>query len=195
MERERLRPAARTALTASSGFRRRAGRGPQRVPRGTPIESLLVRPRFAADANVGRLARWLRALGYDCVYVPHVDDTQLVRLALAESRVLLTRDQDLTRRRVITAGQLGCVLIRHDSVQAQLRQVVTELGLDREQALSRCLECNVELRPRPRSAVANRLPPRVLSSRSGFSECPRCGRVYWAGSHFSRMSGVLASLV
>jgi uncharacterized protein with PIN domain len=153
-----------------------------------------MRPRFLADCNVGRLARWLRALGYDTAYEAHVGDAELVRRALAEERVLLTRDLDLTQRRVIASGQLPAVLLKHDHVEDQLRQVAAELGLDARQALTRCLECNLELEPRTPAEVALAVPPYVRATQDRYSQCPRCARVYWAGTHWARMREALAGL-
>jgi uncharacterized protein with PIN domain len=153
-----------------------------------------MRVRFLADSNVGRLARWLRALGYDAAYEPHIEDAALVRRALGEGRILLTRDLDLTQRRVIASGQLKAILLKDDGVRDQLRQVARELELDAVQALSRCLECNLELEPRTPAEVAERVPPYVRKTQDRYSECPRCGRVYWAGTHWARMHEVLASL-
>jgi len=153
-----------------------------------------MRVKFLADSNVGRLARWLRALGYDAAYESHVEDGALVRKALAEGRILLTRDLDLTQRRVIASGQLKAVLLKDDRVREQLRQVASELGLDAEQALSRCLECNLELEPRTAVEVAERVPPYVRRTQDRYSECPHCGRIYWAGTHWARMREVLGSL-
>jgi uncharacterized protein with PIN domain len=151
-------------------------------------------PRFLADANVGRLARWLRAYGYDAAYAAHVDDSQLIGRALAEGRVLLTRDSGLMQRRVVARGSLPAVLLRSDRVDDQLRQVVGELELAGDRALSRCLECNVELEPRPKAEVSERLPPHVRATQVRFSECPRCGRVYWPGTHWQRMRERMGAL-
>jgi uncharacterized protein with PIN domain len=153
-----------------------------------------MRPRFLADSNVGRLARWLRALGYDAAYEAHVADGELVRRALAEERVLLTRDLDLMQRRVIASGQLRAVLLKHDAVDEQLRQVAAELGLDTELALTRCLECNLELVYRTPAEVAQLVPPYVRATQDRYSQCPSCGRVYWAGTHWTRMRQRLATL-
>jgi uncharacterized protein len=150
--------------------------------------------RFLADSNVGRLARWLRAYGYDAAYAPHVDDSQLIGRALAEGRVLLTRDSGLMQRRVVARGSLRAVLLRSDQVAEQLRQVVGELELAGDRALSRCLECNVELEPRPKAEVSERLPPHVRATQTRFSECPRCGRVYWPGTHWQRMRERMGAL-
>ena len=154
----------------------------------------LVKPRFLADCNVGRLARWLRALGYDASYHARIEDAELVREAAAESRVLLTRDRDLTKRRVIQSGVVRAILIRDDEVTKQLRQVFAELGLELKEALTRCIECNSELQPRVPSTVAERVPPYVRATQSRYSECPDCGRIYWAGTHWQRMREVLAGL-
>lgn len=151
-------------------------------------------PRFVADCNVGRLARWLRALGYDAEYHARIGDAQLVALAQASGRVLLTRDLDLTHRRAVAGGAVRALLLRDDRVEDQLRQVVSELGLNSEHALTRCLECNLELEPRLPAAVAARVPPYVRATQTRYSECPRCARVYWPGTHWERMKLRLAGL-
>jgi len=153
-----------------------------------------VRPRFLADCNVGRLARWLRALGYDASYHARIEDSELVREAAAENRVLLTRDRDLTRRRVIQTGVVRAILIRDDEVTKQLRQVFAELGLELKEALTRCIECNSELESRVPAVVAERVPPYVRRTQSRYSECPDCGRIYWASTHWQRMREVLLGL-
>src|SRR5438094_9150699 len=107
-----------------------------------------VRPRFLADCNVGRLARWLRALGYDASYHARIEDSELVREAAAENRVLLTRDRDLTRRRVIQTGVVRAILIRDDEVTKQLRQVFAALGLDLKEAQTRRRQRHAGLRSR-----------------------------------------------
>src|SRR5437660_12746445 len=96
-----------------------------------------LRPRFLADCNVGRLARWLRALGYDASYHARIGDSELVREAAAENRVVLTRDRDLTKRRVIQTGLVRAILIRDDDVADQLRQGFGELGLELKEAPTR----------------------------------------------------------
>ena len=153
-----------------------------------------LKPRFVADCNVGRLARWLRALGYDASYHARIDDAELVREAASEGRVLLTRDRDLTRRRVIQTGLVRAVLIRDDDVRSQLRQVFGELGLELKGALTRCIVCNAELEARVPAVVAERVPPFVRRTQSRYSECPTCGRIYWAGTHWQRIREVLLGL-
>src|SRR5436309_13819740 len=99
-----------------------------------------VKPRFLADCNVGRLARWLRALGYDASYHARIGDSELVREAAAENRVVLTRDGDLTKRRGIQTGWVRAILIRDDDVADQLRQVFAALGLGLSDAVTRRIQ-------------------------------------------------------
>ncbi|HZV52227.1 MAG TPA: Mut7-C RNAse domain-containing protein [Candidatus Dormibacteraeota bacterium] len=150
--------------------------------------------RFLADANVGRLGRWLRALGYDADYEPRLPDSALVARALAEGRVLLTRDAELMRRRAVASGEVRALLLRDDDLGGQLRQVVRELDLSVDLALTRCLECNLELVPRSAEEVADRLPPRVRERQRRFTQCPGCGRVYWPGTHWERMRRHLGAM-
>jgi uncharacterized protein with PIN domain len=149
-------------------------------------------PRIVVDTMLGRLARWLRALGCDTLYPGQADDRALLRLARAEGRVLVTRDRMLAR----VAEPLGC-LIRSDGLDAQIREAVERLGLTprQEEWLSRCLDCNGALAPCDREAVAGRVPQHVLATQAAFVGCPGCGKVYWAGTHADRILERLARLV
>ncbi len=141
------------------------------------------------DCNVGRLARWLRIAGFDTVFEKDIDDSRLVRRALAESRVLLTRDTGILQRRVAASGRLKVILIRDDSVKAQLAQVfsVLEIG-DRLRPFTVCPECNGVLVPRAKHEVGELVPPYVFKTQEQFMQCPDCGRVYWRGTHWQRMA-------
>ena len=134
--------------------------------------------RFVADVMLGRLARWLRALGYDTVYAPDAPDARLLGLALREGRRLLTRDAALARR----ARESG-LLIREDDLDGQLREVVAGCGLAARSPLTRCLECNGVLRPVSPDEVRDRVPPYTLATQRAFRACPGCGRVFWPGTH------------
>ncbi|MEK7681423.1 MAG: Mut7-C RNAse domain-containing protein [Chloroflexota bacterium] len=145
-------------------------------------------PRFLVDINVGRLARWLRVLGYDALLARDVDDNALVRLALREGRVLLTRDTQILKRRVVTLGLLRALLIQHDAVADQLRQVMDALSLEgTAHAFSRCIECNEPLAQRRPDEVRVMVPPYVYGTQRAYSQCPTCRRVYWRGTHWGNM--------
>jgi len=142
--------------------------------------------RFVADVMLGKLARWLRALGYDTLYFRDAPDSRLLGIALRERRHLLTRDVALASR----AGPSG-LLIRAEDLDAQLREVREACGLGPRAPLSRCLECNGTLAARPPAQVQGRVPPYVLATQPEFWECDGCRRVFWSGTH---ASGILRRL-
>jgi uncharacterized protein with PIN domain len=138
--------------------------------------------KFLADNMLGRLATWLRLLGYDTAYVPHATDPELARIARAEDRILLTRDVELTRRR-----GLRSILVESEQVEEQLEQVALTLGLSSQQAFSRCAVCNAPLEEVSKLAVQDTVPPYVFQTHDAFRRCPACERVYWRGTHWAHM--------
>ena len=146
-----------------------------------------VEVKFIVDGMLGRLAKWLRILGYDTAYLPRLDDNQLVRLARAEGRLLLTRDRGLARRR-----GLQCLLIESDYLEEQLRQILTELALTEENSFSRCPVCNTPLQRIEKTELEGRVPPHIFHTHKDFSLCPNCGKIYWPGTHWARMQEKLA---
>jgi hypothetical protein len=145
--------------------------------------------KFLADNMLGRLTTWLRLLGYDTAYLPDADDHELARVARAEDRVLLTRDVELTRRRGLRA-----LLVESESVSEQLRQVFHALRLSAREAFSRCAECNVTLEGVSKESLRGQVPPYVFQTQERFQRCPRCGRVYWRGTHWARMLAQIQDL-
>lgn len=143
--------------------------------------------KFIADTNVGRLARWLRLLGYDVAFIPNIDDGQLLRMAREQGRVVLTRDTQLMRRRLVTSGLLRALLIEGDDPKAQVRQVVRTFSLATDDGFSRCLECNEPLIPKLREEVQYLVPSFVYETQDNFMLCPACRRIYWKGTHWQRM--------
>ncbi len=147
--------------------------------------------RFVVDVNVGRLAKWLRAMGYDAAFPRDADDNGLVQTALQEDRVLVTRDRGFSRRRAARQGLLRVVQVADDRLEAQLRQLVRDLDLNLEGRFSRCVCCNVPLREVAKAELAGRAPPYVYANHHDFRECPHCRRVYWRGSHWTAMASKL----
>jgi uncharacterized protein with PIN domain len=138
--------------------------------------------RLLADGMLGRLAKWLRLLGYDTAYDNVATDLALARRARAEGRVLLTCDRELAARR-----GLRTLLIQSQVLEEQVREVQEGLGPPPRPALSRCAVCNNVLEPVSPAEIADRVPPYVLRTQSEFRRCPGCGRVYWPGSHLQAM--------
>lgn len=143
-------------------------------------------PKLLADVMLGRLARWLRAAGYDTAYDPAASDQALVRQARLEDRILLTADRSLARSRGART-----LLIESDDLLGQLIQVRRALGPPPAACFSRCLACNGPLEPADSASVAAQLPPYIIRKHTVFSRCPLCGRIYWPGTHWDRMRAVL----
>jgi uncharacterized protein with PIN domain len=151
--------------------------------------------RFIVDANVGKLARWLRLMGYDARFFDGKDDSEMILAALHEDRVVLTRDTHVMEWGVITSGRIRAILIVDDEPRAQIRQVISELKLDsRFRPFTVCIECNEPLRCVDKDSVRERVPPHVFRTQDHFVECPKCRRVYWRGTHWKAMIAELEKL-
>ena len=141
-------------------------------------------PRFVVDVMLGRLARWLRLAGLDTLYDPGWDDDALLRNALRDRRILLTRDRGLARRARRLHVQV--VEITADRLDAQFQQVCRQLELHPERLpwFARCPLCNHRIRRVARKHVRDIVPEYVYRTHRTFYICPSCERVYWPGSHY-----------
>lgn len=149
---------------------------------------------FLADAMLGRLARWLRILGYDTAYEGVLPDEVMIERALRENRWLLTRDGYLAKRRVLRGRH---TLLTSDHVRDQLRQLRAELNLDLAvdaETASRCAGCNLLLEPIPHAEAACRVPPFVAQEHTEFAKCPACTRIYWPGTQWTHLLRQLEQL-
>ena len=157
-----------------------------------PLQHLRPRPlrepRFVLDVHLGTLARHLRMAGFDCLYRNDYRDGELITAALAEHRIILTRDRGLLKQRLVTHGYY----VRQTEPEEQLREVVRALQLQASlRPFTRCRECNAELREVPKADVLARLPEKVRGAYDRFQLCPGCGRIYWEGTHYARLRRLL----
>lgn len=142
-------------------------------------------PRFVADVHLGRLTAYLRLAGFDTSYRNDHADHELVAISAAEDRTLLTRDVGALKHSAVRRGYF----VRETQPARQLVEVLRRfdlVGLARP--FTRCLRCNDRLRAVPKDLVVDLLPERTRELFSDYSRCPACGRIYWRGSHHSRMS-------
>ncbi len=141
-------------------------------------------PAFLADRMVGKLARWLRLLGYDTVYLPQLSAEGVMREARRQGRIILTRNTRIPRHK----GAPPFLFIEHDQFRDQLRQVVTALQLDPVARLfTRCSACNALLLPVKKEDVRERVPVYVWQTQEEFRRCPECQRIYWGATHKERV--------
>jgi hypothetical protein len=148
----------------------------------------VVAMRLVADTMLGRLAKWLRVLGYDTLYW-RGDDEGLLLVARREGRLVLTRDTRLPSR--LPPGQT--LFIDSDYYDEQLRQVVARLGRPSQQG-HRCLRCNLLLESVDRAEVRGQVPEYVWARHARFARCAGCRRIYWEGTHVQRMAETLQRL-
>ncbi len=162
----------------------------------TPLVHVRPRPlrqtRFVLDTHLGKLAVYLRMVGFDTLYRNDYADETLARISSGEGRILLTRDRGLLKRSVVTHGYW----LRATDPRQQLVEVVRRFDLFRAIApFQRCLRCNGLLEPVAKKAVSNRLQPKTRQYYDEFSICKTCDRVYWKGSHYQRMQGFIERLL
>jgi len=151
--------------------------------------------KFIADNNVGKLARWLRLMGYDTLLFKQKGDDRMIKTALSEDRVILTKDAQFMKRRLVTNGTLKTVHIEQDAPGLQVQEVVKTLGLDYYlKPFALCLECNRALMARSKDEVRDLVPARVFETQTQYTQCLACHRVYWPGTHWEAMGKKLRDL-
>jgi uncharacterized protein with PIN domain len=137
--------------------------------------------KFIADAMLGRLARWLRLLGFDTLYYPDISDQQVLKISREQERFILTRDTHFIRRNIKDS-----LMIHSDSLEEQVAQVLRDLNLALP-AAGRCANCNGILKDVPsKSEVRDSVPEHVYLTHSLFQRCAGCGNIYWEGTQYRR---------
>ncbi len=148
-------------------------------------------PRFVLDAHLGRLAVYLRMLGFDTLYRNDYDDGELAQVSSQENRILLTRDRGLLKRSLVSRGYY----VREKEPRRQAVEVAQRFDLRNAfKPFTRCLRCNGRLEPAQEEAVASQLLPGTQKYFHEFSRCRSCGQVYWKGEHYQRMLKLIESL-
>lgn len=147
-------------------------------------------PRFLVDGTAGKLARWLRILGFDVMFVTACDPASVARLARQSGRVVLTRSGEVAAR----LGEAS-ILLGSEHLRGQLGQVVAAVGPDACRPFTRCNVCNVELEKVEKNTVRGRVPEFVYDTQESFSSCPECGRYFWHGTHWANMLELVRQIV
>jgi uncharacterized protein with PIN domain len=147
---------------------------------------------FIVDTALGKLAKWLRILGYDTVYWRVVDQAGILRRAREEERTLITKDTKLFKAK----ETVEALLIMEDNPFSQLKGMLRyfRLIVDKEMLFSRCLTCNVSLVSIDPEEAKGGVPDHIYHTHQEFSRCPLCQKVYWAGTHYGQMTRVVERL-
>ena len=140
--------------------------------------------RFIVDCMLGKLAKWLKILGFDALFFSKIEDDELIVIAKNEDRVLLTKDTRLIQQ----VKDVETLYIKSDEWLDQVQQVLDNFNLrERVNPHTRCLDCNVVLKNLPKKNAKNLVSPFVFEKADSFALCPNCGRVFWPGTHFKDM--------
>lgn len=148
--------------------------------------------KFILTRELGRLARWLRILGFDTVYFKGNNRSSLVITALREDRIIVTRNLRLSAP---TGSKL--INLKEGPVEEQLKQLLKGLGInvDQSRLFTRCLLCNTALTNIDKEKVKDKVPEYVYQSNEDFSACPDCQKIYWQGTHWGNVLEVLKRIV
>lgn len=148
-------------------------------------------PRFVIDVNLGRLARYLRLLGFDCRYENGFSDAEVARISVEESRTVLTRDRALLQQRIITHGYF----VRAEQPLEQVKEVLDRMDLYRlVRPFTRCTRCNGILETVDKQTILAELQPKTRKYYDEFKRCTRCRQIYWKGSHFVHAERLVAAI-
>ena len=140
--------------------------------------------KFIVDCMLGKLAKWLKILGFDALFFSKIEDDELIAIARNEGRILLTKDTGLIQR----AKNVETLFLESEEWQEQIRQVMEHFNLrERVDPHTRCIDCNVVLKNLPKKNAKNLVSAFVFEQADSFALCPNCGRIFWRGTHFKDM--------
>ncbi len=147
---------------------------------------------FIVDCMLGKLAKWLKILGFDAVFFSKIEDSELLALAKKEKRILLTRDNGLIEK----SREIRTLFIESEDWNRQIEQVLDDFELWQDiRPYSRCIECNAELKDLPKDRARNLVTQFVYEKVDAFAICPSCDRVFWKGTHHQDMEVKLEEIL
>ncbi|HNR41781.1 MAG TPA: Mut7-C RNAse domain-containing protein [Bacteroidales bacterium] len=148
--------------------------------------------RFILDAHLGKLAKYLRLLGFDTLFFNHISDNEIISISLQERRIILTRDRNLLKHKQVTHGYW----VRSQKPKKQLEEIAGRLDLKNSAIpFTRCMECNSIITMISKDAVLENLQQKTREYYNNFRKCQGCGRIYWEGSHFESMQKLVDSIL
>ena len=154
-------------------------------------EKPLREPKFILDVHLGKLAKYLRMLGFDTLYENDYDDLRIIELADEEKRTILTRDVGLLKNNTVTHGYW----IRTLNSEEQVKEVISRFDLSSSiKPFARCTVCNGKILSAAKESIMDQLKPKTRQYYNEFYRCSTCGKIYWKGSHYNRMKGFIEDL-
>ena len=147
--------------------------------------------KFILTKELGRLAKWLRILGFDTAYFNQDNLSTLIIEALRENRMIITRNQRLPKSR-----GLKIILIQQEKIKEQIEELLSALKIkpEPEMMFTRCIICNEELCGIEKEKVKDKVPEYVFKTQGDFITCPKCQRIYWQGTHWGNVQKILEKI-
>lgn len=148
--------------------------------------------KFIADRMLGSFAKWLRVYGFDVFYSNDIDRSSMIKISRDEGRLILTRASNFKELKHVPPY----FIINSENLEGQLKEFFMSFPDLKKKGIffSRCVECNVPLKDVPKEAVADKVPEHAFKTHDEYKICPSCQRVYWEGTHISRMKDFIDSL-
>ncbi len=143
--------------------------------------------QFVVDGMLGKLARWLRFIGYDVLYYSNISDIELANIAKSEKRLLITRDKEL-------ADKVSGIYVHTTDTNEQIKFIIKTLNLQINNSLLRCSVCNTMIKEVDREDVKFKVPENVYNMQNKFWYCECCKRIYWPGTHYEKILAKLKEL-
>ena len=149
-------------------------------------------PRFITDCHLGRLAKYMRLLGFDTFYKTDLEDSTIVQISIDDTRIILTKDRGLLKRNMVTHGYY----VRDSNPKNQIIEVVRRFDLSSMiKPFTRCIKCNGNISPIRKELVIDRLLEKTKATYSDFFICNECDQIYWKGSHYDKMLNLVNSMI
>jgi uncharacterized protein with PIN domain len=147
--------------------------------------------KFILSRELGRLAKWLRILGFDTAYFNQDSTGALIIQALRDSRLIVTRN-----RRLAVSSRLKTFLVKSEKLNDQLIEVLKglKLSINSDMMFNRCIICNIELEKIEKEKAKDKVPEYVFNTQDNFIACPKCQRIYWLGTHWGNVAETLKEI-
>ena len=156
--------------------------------RKSPLRNI----KFILDVHLGKLAKYLRLLGFDTIYKSNMDDASIVNQSKTEHRIILTRDIGILKHNKVQHGYY----VRSDDPKSQIKEIIQRFDLKNSiTPFSRCLECNGILKKISKTEIIERLDPATRKYYKTFFICNKCDKIYWKGSHYQQMTEFLREII
>ena len=150
------------------------------------------RPQFILDTHLGRLANYLRMMGFDTLYRNDYPDDELAEVSNAEQRILLTRDIGLLKRSLVVHGYY----VRNTNPRKRLHEITQRYHLvDNIEPFQFCMRCNGQLNIVDKADILDELTPKTAEFYTEFHQCEACKQIYWKGSHYIKMEKLIEEVL